>query len=90
MHRLSTPNALIIIPKTAPWEIPELVIRFDEGLDIGDDVEVPPEDEVLVEGSTAQAPFQLATQLSFDPIMKSLPGPMAVAGISEGVFGPEA
>ena len=89
MHELNTPSALII-PKIAPWERLELVIRFVEELDFGDDVEVPPEDEVLVEDSTVHAPFQLPTQLLSDPIIKSSVGPIVVAGVSEGVFGPGA
>jgi hypothetical protein len=57
MHELNTSSALIIIPKVASWKRPELVTRFVEELDFGDDVEVPPEDELLVEDSTVYTPF---------------------------------
>jgi hypothetical protein len=52
MHELNTPNTLIIMPKIASRERLEPLPRFIEELEFEVEVEVPPEDEVLVKEST--------------------------------------
>jgi hypothetical protein len=95
-QKLKAAIAPIAIPPIAPCEMAEcgtgLVGEWlvGEWLDCGVDVKVLPGDEVLVEDNTVQAPFQEATQLFVDPIIKLSVGPIVVGAVSEGVLGPGA